>query len=45
MQAAGLKAEELRMANTDLIPASLLARKAVVCLRQSQPEVMSNLES
>nr|WP_162950408.1 hypothetical protein [Rhizobium jaguaris] len=34
------------MANTDLIPASLLARKAVVNVRQStQPKVMSNLES
>ncbi|MBP2470989.1 hypothetical protein JOH52_007083 [Sinorhizobium meliloti] len=34
------------MTSTDLIPAALLARKAVVYVRQStQSQVMTNLES
>jgi len=34
------------MSNTDLIPTALLARKAIVYVRQSsQSQVMTNLES
>lgn len=45
LQAAGVRVEELADDHADLIPASVLERKAVVYVRQStQSEVMTNLE-
>ena len=45
MQAAGLSVEELKMTRSEMIPAIVLKRKAVVYVRQStQSQVMTNLE-
>ena len=46
MQAAGLASRSLTMTSADLLPATVLKRKAVVYVRQStQSQVMTNLES